>query len=495
MKRLGWLLSAALVFSVPAALQSQALAAPVPGAAPVATATSTVWRPNPGALFNLPRSRDKQWRLERQVVAAIDHAHRGSYIKFSIFSFDRKPVAQALLRAHHRGVTVRVLLNDHQFTGAQRMLRNALTANRTHRSWSYMCTHGCRSHGDVLHSKFYLFSHTGGAHYVSMVGSDNMTGNAVHNQYNDLWTSTPDKQTFGWFNDLFNQMAKDKPSGEQNPPHPPNENWDAAGKGNSQATIVPRLTTPLAAGGLLLQAIPWPSYSASNDPIIDILDKVRCHYATGTGNGRTTVRVDMHAWDTDRGAWLAKKFRSLYAQGCNVQLMYGFAGAKVRPVLGKRTARGYIPIRSNGYDTNGDGQIDLYSHQKELMISGHYGARKGYKLAITGSSNYDTYGLTGDEILFLIHRTPAYDAYVRNFKYVWRYRSHPARYIPHSTNMRMSTQLAPDTLLAPDTQHDPGRLDQGLLDPGQMDQGQLPPGVQPRWLPQPRPAGPAWEGD
>ncbi|MGH3414617.1 MAG: phospholipase D-like domain-containing protein [Marmoricola sp.] len=435
--------------------------------------------PDSGAHFNTPRTKQAQWRLERRVVAAINHAHKGSYIKIALFSFDRKPVARALVRAHHRGVTVRVLLNDHQYTHAQRILKRGLGGNRHHRSWSYMCTHGCRSHGDILHSKFLLFSHTGGAHYTSMVGSLNLTYNAVHNQYNDLWISKPYKRTFMWFNDLFNQLAKDKPSGEQNPPHPPNENWPRSGA----STIRGRLVRSPSHGSLLLQAIPWPNYSRNNDPIMAILRRVHCYGATGgtggTGN-RTIVRVDMHAWSGDRGRWIAKRLRYMYAHGCHVQLMYGFAGAKVRNALARKTGHGYVPVRSNGYDTDHNGELDLYSHQKELMISGHYGSQHKYRLSITGSSNYSDHGLTGDEILFLIHRHPAYNAYTRNFKWVWSHRTHPVHYQPHrSARMSLATRMQGDNLdgLA----QAPGDL---LNGPGDT-----------LMVPQPRPAGPAWEGD
>ncbi|HEX5495973.1 MAG TPA: hypothetical protein VFX70_15500, partial [Mycobacteriales bacterium] len=145
----------------------------------------------------------------------------------------------------------------------------------------------------------------------------------------------------------------------------------------------------------------------------------------------------------ERGAWLARKFRSLYADGCDVRLMYGFAGAATRQVLARPTSRGYVPVRSNGYDTDQDGYLDLYSHQKELMISGHYGSQSKYRLVVTGSSNYNNHGLTGDEILFLIHRHAAFTAYLRNFNYLWTYLTHRVHYQPSSPSSTART--APST--------------------------------------------------
>ena len=66
------------------------------------------------------------------------------------------------------------------------MLHRALGTKRKRKSFAYECHHGCRSTGENLHTKFYLFSHTGGAFKTVMTGSVNLTGNSAMNQYNDL---------------------------------------------------------------------------------------------------------------------------------------------------------------------------------------------------------------------------------------------------------------------------------------------------------------------
>ena len=69
------------------------------------------YRPTEGAEFNVPRGRpENMFRLEQQVLGAIRHAYKGSLIRFSLFSFDRLPVAQALVSAKRRGVSVQVLV-------------------------------------------------------------------------------------------------------------------------------------------------------------------------------------------------------------------------------------------------------------------------------------------------------------------------------------------------------------------------------------------------
>ena len=105
--------------------------------------------------------------------------------------------------------------------------------------------------------------------------------------------------------------------------------------------------------------------------------------------------------------------RQLYAAGCDVKLMYGYAGQRVRNNFAARTGRGYMPVHTTGKDTNEDGLIDLYTHQKELLISGHYGKSTHTRLVVTGSSNYNQDGIRGDEEIFLIrNRLPAWNAYI-----------------------------------------------------------------------------------
>src|SRR3712207_7143598 len=57
-----------------------------------------------------------QNRVKNQVLDAIQHARKGSYIKIALFSFDRRDMGEALIKAYRRGVHVQVLLNEHQVT-------------------------------------------------------------------------------------------------------------------------------------------------------------------------------------------------------------------------------------------------------------------------------------------------------------------------------------------------------------------------------------------
>ena len=399
----------------------------------VASTTAVVpWRPIPGPHFNVPRAEpDRRFRIERQIVAAINHARRGSLIQISVFSFDRNPVADALVNARRRGVIVRLLMNNHQLNGVMRRLHRVLGTNRLRNNFAYECTFGCRSRGENLHTKFYLFSHTGGAKNVVMTGSVNLTYNAVNNQYNDLLVRNDVPQLYNTFTTLFEQLRLDKPQ-------------------------FPAYYKKAIGGKHELQVLPYPNFGPTNDPAMQMLNRVHCFGARGgTGrDGRTIVRVSMHAWNDWRGTYLADKIRRLYAEGCDVRVMYGMASRTVREAFAKRTKRGYVPVHINGYDTeevNGfDGEIDLYSHQKILTVSGNYWGDSSTSFVFTGSSNWNAGGAKGDEIIFRSQGGTLVNRYLRNFNFIWSERSHLAKYIPYSSSARTTFfRTADETVPSP----------------------------------------------
>lgn len=403
-----------------------------------AAATAPTWRPAAGASFNTPRSTPTdQWRSERRIREAIEHSPAGSYIRFTIFSFDRMNMADALIDAKRRGVHVQILLNNHQFTTAMVKMRRVLGTDRSKQSFMYVCKYGCRSTGENLHTKMYLFSRTGAAKYVVLTGSHNLTANAGVNQWNDLYGVNDDYNLFLAFNELFMKMKKDVPD------------------------------TPLyyyrnVGSRYQLQVFPYPNFRADNDPMMTILKRIRCSGATGgTGvNGRTKVRVAMGSWDGYRGTYLAQQLRTLFAAGCDVKVLYGLAGASVRNVFATKTRRGYVPVHINGYDTDEDGDIDLYNHQKILTVSGHWYDKTDASFVWTGSSNWQNAGAKGDEIIFRVAGPNVVDRYFANFSDIWFNHSHLAKYIPYRTAYGRTTAL-----------------------------------YSPADAPQPSPSGPAWEND
>lgn len=385
-----------------------ALTVVAPVTAPAQAAERKGWRPTPGVKFNVARvGGERQFRLERQIIEAIRHARPRSTIKMVMFSYDRMQVTDALLAVRRqRKVHVQVIVNGHELPAAQRKLKKALGTKRGKRSFFYQCAASCRGQGDVQHSKFVLFSKTGSAENVVMLGSLNMKLNGALNQYNDLLTILNRPRLYRTLDGVFDEMARDRLA---------RTSYFAKNVGPFKLFVLPFPRPP--------KSTRKTRWTASRDPISRLLAPVRCTGAR-TDSGRTIIRVNMHAWDGDRGVMIARRLRDLYARGCDVKVLVGYAGGRVRAIFANPTKRGRMPARSTGFDTDDDGEIDLYSHTKILTINGNYDGARGRKLVVTGSSNFQNGGQYGDELILRAYSSGLYRAYADNWGSMWRTRSH-----------------------------------------------------------------------
>ena len=395
-----------------------------PGARDVAlTATSERrrWQAPRGPFFNDPHRRKRHFTIERKLIQTIRHTRPGSTIRIAVYSFDRMPVARALVAAHKRGVKVQMLLNDHQYTKAMRVVRKRIGAKRSADSFLYRCTAGCRSTANRynnLHSKVYLFSRAGRSRDVVAVGSHNLTLNAALHQWNDLYFTSGDHALFRQLVDLFDDMALDHDRRQ-----PPRFFCGTPDAGAVCDESVDKHT---------VWAYPRPS-GPRNDLVLDTLDKVQCLTPTASGGQvRTRLALSMHTMRGRRGDYLARAIREKYAEGCKVRVSYGLIGFHTKKVIGAPTKRGRIPLRSTGldynpddnYDLNKDGKDDLilsfYSHQKYLTIQGTFDGVPNSHLVVTGSANWASLSPGNDEVRMTVKGRNVTRKYVRNFDHQWK---------------------------------------------------------------------------
>ena len=377
-----------------------------------------------GAYFNNPRgSWNSRLRIERQVMHAINNTRKGSIIRIALYSFDRIPVAKALIRAKKRGVHIQILMNDHQDTKAMKMLRGYLGTNVKKKSFIYKCHSGCRTDHPkrLLHTKFYTFSKTGGSKWAVFFGSANLTMNAARHQWNDLFLMDDDKELFKQYVALFDDMKKDY--GKQQLPFPPFCGIPANGVACDDAVdFGTTVTFPKLVG-------------PKNDPIVAILNRVQCITVAADGSRvRTKLAVNMHTIRGHRGNYLADAYRRKFAEGCQARFSFGLVGAITKTHLGAKTPRGRLPLRSTGFDynpnnnedpkNNPDGKLDLtldyYSHQKFLIIQGNYAGNPNAQLVFTGSSNWGSLGSVNDEILVAVQGKRVARQYLKQFNFEWR---------------------------------------------------------------------------
>jgi phosphatidylserine/phosphatidylglycerophosphate/cardiolipin synthase-like enzyme len=375
-----------------------------------------LYRVPSGPYFTNPHgSKRAKFRIERQVINAIRSTPREGNIRIALYSFDRRPVAKALLGAHRRGAHVQLLLNDHQDTRAMKVLRKRLGTNRWARDFIYKCRSSCR--GTVpernLHSKFYTFTRSGRSSHVVMVGSANMMLNADIHQWNDLFVTSGRRRVFEQYVALFNDMKHDYRRNQ------PSYMFCGKPKGRHCDDAVDKMTTRV-----------FPRHSSKKDDVVlSILHRVRCLTPRSDGSQRRTRLVlAMHTLRGKRGNYLAAAIRQKWAEGCAFRVNYGLIGYHTKRILGAETARGRIPLRSTGFDFNGDHEVDRYTHQKYFVIRGNYAGNPNSAVTVTGSSNWASLGTAQDEVFVTLRGAGIAKKYVRNFNFMWKPASSRAAY-------------------------------------------------------------------
>ena len=171
-----------------------------------------------------------------KVRNTIDSVPRKGVIRIALYSYNRRDIGDALIRACRRHVSVQLVLNDNAIgVEARRMIRY-LGSNTQPRyqdrchpkprptkhhpdrkpypvpSFFKVCVGACRLGGDRSnqHAKIYLFSATGNGEPVVMFGSNNLMSFAASVHWNDLYTVVGNQKMFDDFSTDFAQMAQDR---------------------------------------------------------------------------------------------------------------------------------------------------------------------------------------------------------------------------------------------------------------------------------------------
>ncbi len=384
------------------------------------------YSPHAGARFNAPLgSYSSQRRNLTHVIKTIksmpgyrEGARGGncptksalwpSTIRISLYSMVDGAFSKAARAASKRCVSVQILMNNHLSPATdyswkqleQRLGNRVYSHGVGRRSFAHRCSYGCRGHG-VLHTKMYLFdsqlrSPATARNTIKntvMVGSSNITSNASKVQWNDLFTIRGNASVHRGYAKMFSRMKRGHKSSH--------------------------LYTYRSGA---YNSVFWPQGS-SPDPYRSWLGNVRCTGASGGSgiNGRTVIYVNMHAWFGTRGLALARQLRGLYKRGCYVRVLYGFMSFKVFTTLHRGTG-GRMSVRRTLFSHNGRTAY-LYTHLKNIDISGNFGGDSSSWLVSTGSNNFTNEGTHFDEVALRIRSRGAYNAYVRHFKYMSKRKS------------------------------------------------------------------------
>ena len=230
----------------------------------------------------------------KKVACPTNPADYPNTIRIALYSIADQSFVDSLIDAHTRCVSVKLLMNSHlnvDNSPSWRRLLNGIGERGgnfvNQRSYAYRCSNGCIG-STVLHSKFYLFSQAGNARNVTMIGSSNMTSNAVGVQWNDLFTvNGNDQALYDTYTHMWNRMTPDK-------------------RGNGPFVY--------QSGQYTSTFYPCARRTGTTTRRSTRCKTIHCTGATGGAGykGHTVVYIVMHAWHGNRGLYLAKRVRQLY---------------------------------------------------------------------------------------------------------------------------------------------------------------------------------------
>ncbi len=379
-----------------AAVASSQASSPVLPAADSTVEKKKRFSPKSGVKVTNPLGTSRK-QIMNHILKAIRATPKGEKIRLISWNIASRDFVKALINAHERGVSVRVLMSqqkadDQPKSGDYWRLRRALRKRnglpaRLY-SWARGCNRSCRGTRGIAHSKLFLFSRVGRSRNVVMSTSANATDVAVYRQWNDLYTNVGNAKIYNGFIKVFLEAAKDKPVR------------------NAYRTFPGK--------SVMGYVYPWRGAKAKGDRVKRELKRIKCRGARGgTGiNGRTRIRIAQDAIIDKRGQEIARILRDKWEAGCNMRITYALMNNKARKIL-NNTKRGPVPRRQIVQDWDNDGIYDRYLHAKVLAVSGVYRNDHSARVAWQGSENWSGLAKISDEQGFRIRRGGAEGKYAR----------------------------------------------------------------------------------
>jgi hypothetical protein len=347
----------------------------------------------------------------------------GGTIRIATWSMNDMTIAKALIAAHNRGVSVQIMAANKANRGhkAWQLLRKKLggnyykagVANSSEKvSFARQCRGACRGSGGTPHSKFFMFNDVGSNHTKNVVMSSSM--NLTSMGYRGQWNQSQTFHSQAVYNHFKVIFREARMGVRQRVPY-----------------------RQYSAGVEKSVFFPAPYAKVNSDPVMQILNQVKCTGAGANGTGRTTIRVIQYAIYDNRGVWISKKLRSLWNAGCNVAVIYSVATRPIMDILRNRTGRGAIPVKQSVI-TNRSRVITKYNHSKWMAIAGNWAGKPNNYVTFAGSANWSNAAFYNDEqhqqtVDYVTTRN-----HIDNFVRTWRQSSsHAPGYGKKATEARL----------------------------------------------------------
>lgn len=316
----------------------------------------------PGVVLGTPVEDTQTQAARHQVVARllelIAHTPRGERIRIITRSFSLHPVADALVDAHRRGVSVQIIANrfaSKDFRAVAKM-KDEVGTDRRRDSFIHLSNGSGRGPRTATHQKTWTFTRVGDSRRVVMVGSANLSYYSTQ-QYSDMYVFVDRGDVWRAFDrDFRDQVGIEK------------------ARGPGYAPVLGRD-----------RAWFFPGWDLDTDPVQALLRDLP---ARGT-----VLRFAMYAWHSERGRRLAEIVADKARGGARVQVISVNIGNEIVAIL---RAAG-VEVRSATY-RNGD---DVHSKLSLLEWTGPDGVR--HRRVVTGSDNFGSDSLPRDELVLEVH--------------------------------------------------------------------------------------------
>ncbi|SFP70921.1 Phosphatidylserine/phosphatidylglycerophosphate/cardiolipin synthase [Amycolatopsis arida] len=371
--------------------------------APAAEPTEAAAAATMETVFNEPSDRgDRDHRIESRLIRLIDGTPAGAQIDFSVYSWTRNPVAEALKRARERGVRVRIAIDG----GADDNPANEPTKILKAAGFTRLVF--CGPGGDntacianrgtphsINHNKLWMFSKTGNLTDVVVVSSHNLT-NSQGNLFNHAVIMSGDAGLYGYYRQHMDRMLAQRKD---------NGYFSNGGYHKSTASLVTTYMSPRAdsRGGR--------SEEHRTDTYAQILSYVK--------RAEPGCALDIaQAHISDARTPVVDEIVRIARLGCKVRIVYDAIGADA---LGKLRGRANISLKR--YLDNDADNIDgrkVSIHSKYMIYRGHYNETANRSIVFSGSHNLSGAALrSNDEILTKIENPVVGRGFADNFATIW----------------------------------------------------------------------------
>ncbi len=371
----------------------------LPHGGPASAATALGDGVTQEAIFNYPREKPSyyDYSIHDRIVAMVDATPAGAAVQHVAWNISYKPFADAIIRAHQRGVKVLIAANGanvggEQFSRVRTALGTRFRVCSGPSEVSGQLTKGCvTTHpAGSMHAKFILFSQTGTKKNVVVVGTTNMTTHG--NETNDMLITAGDAVMYQGYTTHFDNMFHQRRVRDY---------WSTpAGKFSSTASLTRSEFSPRRSsnGGTSMELS---------------TDTAALALKPQTGGTGCSVKVMERYWADERMPFTDQLVR-LKREGCDVRVVSDDMGGTTRSKL---RAAG-IPIKGTVRSTPTGGVTKM--HQKGFILEGTYNGVPR-RQAFTGSHNLTSTCLrASDETFVRMRHEPIVNAYEANFDYLWR---------------------------------------------------------------------------